>query len=128
MNKGSPLLAGTLDMLILHAVADDPRHGYAIMRKIRADSGHALGLEEGSLYPALHRLVRRKLLSARWGESENRRRARFYALTAAGRGTLERERSAWDRVATAVNAVLAGGPTRARRGTASMRRDLAAGT
>lgn len=101
-------------MLVLHAVADAPLHGYAIMRRIRVDSGDALGLEEGSLYPALHRLVRRKLLSATWGESENNRRARFYRLTQAGRRALERERGAWQRVAAAINAVLAGGPARAR--------------
>jgi len=114
MNKGSPFLAGTLDMLILRAVADEPRHGYAVMRKIRADSGDALGLEEGSLYPALHRLVRRKLLAASWGESENRRRARFYRITESGRLALERDRGTWEKLAAAVNAVLAGGPGKTR--------------
>lgn len=113
MDKGSPLLAGTLDMLILRAVADGPRHGYAVMRRIRADSGESLALEEGSLYPALHRLVRKRLLSASWGESENRRRARFYRLTEAGRKHLARERSAWTKLAAAIDAVLAGGATRA---------------
>lgn len=84
------------------------------MRKIRADSGHALGLEEGSLYPALHRLVRKKLLAAQWGESENRRRARFYRLTATGRRALERERNSWQKLVAAINAVLAGGASPAR--------------
>jgi len=114
MNKGSPLVVGTLDMLILRTLTEGSLHGYAIMRRIRADSGEALALEEGSLYPALHRLVKRKLLSASWGESENNRRARFYRLTESGRRALSRERDAWQRVAHAINLVLSGGPARAR--------------
>ncbi len=109
------LLRGTLDMMILRTVADEPRHGYGVVRRIEQTSGGVLGVEEGSLYPALHRLVKRGLLTAEWGTSENNRRAKFYRLTAAGRKRLKRDQTAWSAMAAAVTRVMAGGqgPTRA---------------
>ncbi|MEQ9399652.1 MAG: PadR family transcriptional regulator [Longimicrobiales bacterium] len=91
----STSLYGTLNLLILKAVAGEPLHGLAIARRIRESSDDSLTIEEGALYPALHRLERDGLLEASWGTSENNRRAKFYALTAAGRTRLTREREQW---------------------------------
>lgn len=100
---------GTLDLLILQAVTRGPLHGYAIARRIKERWGGELLVEEGSLYPALHRLVRLKQLSAEWGTSENNRRARFYRVTPAGQKRLRADASAWRRVSAAVTAMLDGG-------------------
>ena len=89
------LVPGTLDMLILKAVTRRPMHGYAIVEFIQQSSDDILKVEEGALYPALHRLELRGLLAAEWGNSENNRRAKFYKLTAAGRKQLTREHSEW---------------------------------
>lgn len=100
------LLPGTLDALILKALMRGPMHGYSVAEWIARSSDDVLSVEEGALYPALHRLEVRGLLKARWGASDNNRRARFYELTAAGRRELAREREYWARVAGAVTRVL----------------------
>ena len=89
------LIKGTLDMLVLKALMAGPAHGYAIARWLEEATDDALRVEEGSLYPALHRLERRGLVESDWGYSENNRRARYYALTRAGRKWLRKERAAW---------------------------------
>lgn len=101
------LLKGTVDLLILAALADDvERHGYGIAEWIGASTGGDLLLEEGTLYPALHRLRRKGLIDARWGTSENNRRARFYRLTDKGRKARETGRAQWERYARAVSSAL----------------------
>src|SRR5437868_3426809 len=100
------LVQGTLDMLILKALMRDARHGYAIMEFIQATSDDVLRVEEGALYPALHRLELRGLLGAEWGVSDNNRRAKFYRLTAAGRKHLATESASWDRLSTAIARVM----------------------
>jgi transcriptional regulator len=103
---GGDVLRGTLDVLILKALARGPRHGYAIAETIQQASDQVLRVEEGALYPALHRLELRGLLRPEWGVSDNNRRAKFYALTAAGRRRLLEETSNWKRLSFAVTRVL----------------------
>jgi transcriptional regulator len=91
----STSLYGTLNLLILQALAREPLHGLAIARRIRDSTNESLRIEEGALYPALHRLERDGLLEPSWGTSENNRRAKYYALTAEGAQRLERERKRW---------------------------------
>jgi len=100
------LIPGTLDMLILKAVSSGPRHGYAIAQFIEKASADVLKVEEGALYPALHRLEVRGWLRATWGASENNRRARYYRLSALGRRELDNESEYWRRVASAVTRVM----------------------
>jgi transcriptional regulator len=100
------LLQGTLDVLILKSLSWGPAHGYAVAELVRERSGEELKVEEGALYPALHRLEKRGLLEAEWGVSENNRRAKFYRLTAAGRAHLRAETQVWKRYAAAVTRVL----------------------
>jgi PadR family transcriptional regulator PadR len=100
------LVQGTLDMLILKALTRGAMHGYSIMEFIQQTSDDVLRVEEGALYPALHRLELRGLLDAEWGVSENRRRAKFYRLNAAGRKYLADEASGWDRLSAAVARVM----------------------
>ena len=102
------LLQGTLDMMVLKALALEPLHGYAIARRIRQASGDVLVVEEGSLYPAVYRLEERGLITSEWGVSENNRRARFYRLTDAGRKYLDAEADNWTRMAVAVSKVMQG--------------------
>ncbi len=102
----SELLQGTLDMLILKIVALGPVHGYGISQRIRQISKDVLQVQQGSLYPALHRLERRGWLEADWGESENGRQARFYKLSAKGRRQLAKEESNWQRLAEAVTLIM----------------------
>jgi PadR family transcriptional regulator PadR len=102
----SDLLQGTLDMLILKIVALGPIHGYAISQRIRQISNQVLQVQQGSLYPALHRLEKRDWLAATWGESENGRQAKFYKLSANGRKQLAAEQSNWDRLSEAVSLIL----------------------
>ena len=97
---------GTLDLLILKALSLEPQHGWAISERIRQVSAAALQIPQGSLYPALHRLERRGWIKAKWGESDNNRRAKFYELTRTGRGQLEAETDAWRRLTVAVRLVL----------------------
>ena len=105
------ILQGTLDVLVLRTLdARGSTHGYQIARTIKERSGDVLQVEEGALYPALHRLERKGWIRSEWGRSENRRRAKFYELTAAGRRALEREVTAWDRYASAVGKVLFDAP------------------
>jgi len=100
------LLKGTLDVLILKGLSFGAAHGYAVSRWIRRVTGDALQIEEGALYPALHRLEERGWLQAEWGLSENNRRARFYQLTRRGRKQLAAEAATWARFAEAVGKVL----------------------
>lgn len=100
------LVKGTLDVLILKALARGPRHGYAIAEAIQRTSDDVLRVEEGALYPALHRLELRGLLRADWGVSDNNRRAKFYRLTAAGRRSLADETANWRRLSAAVTQAL----------------------
>jgi len=102
------LIPGTLDILILKALAGGPLHGYAVAEWIHNRSRDVLQVDEGALYPALHRLEHKALLSAEWGASENNRRAKFYKLTAAGRKHLDAETQRWTRLSAAVGFVLAG--------------------
>jgi PadR family transcriptional regulator PadR len=102
----SDLLQGTLDMLILKVVALGPIHGYGISVRIRQISKEVLQVQQGSLYPALHRLEKRGWLEADWGESEKGRQAKFYRLSAEGRRQLESEESNWNRLAGAVASIL----------------------
>ncbi|HEY0783534.1 MAG TPA: PadR family transcriptional regulator, partial [Thermoanaerobaculia bacterium] len=104
------LLQGTLGLLILKALTGSERHGYGIARWIEEVTGAVLQIEEGSLYPALRRLEDRGLVEARWGLSENNRRARFYAITPAGRTHLQADASLWRRFAGAVFLVLEAEP------------------
>ena len=100
------LLQGTLDLLILKALASGAMHGYAVAEWIHESSQDVLRVEEGALYPALHRLELRGLLSAQWGMSENNRRAKYYELTRTGRKQLEVERTAWRKLTAAVAQIL----------------------
>jgi PadR family transcriptional regulator, regulatory protein PadR len=102
----SDLLQGTLDMLILKIVALGPVHGYGISQRIRQISKQVLRVQQGSLYPALHRLEKRGWLAAEWGESENGREAKFYKLSAKGRKHLQSEESNWERLAQAVTQIM----------------------
>jgi transcriptional regulator len=97
---------GTLDLLILKTLALGAQHGWAISQRVQQISRDVLRIQEGSLYPALHRLERRGWLKARWGASENNRRAKFYELTSAGRKQLETEKSAWRKLTVAVAHIL----------------------
>lgn len=105
-NDKSDLLQGTLDMLILKIVALGPVHGYGISQRIRQISKEVLQVQQGSLYPALHRLEKRDWLEATWGESENGRQAKFYKLSAKGRKQLTEEESNWNRLSGAVGMIL----------------------
>lgn len=97
---------GTLDLLILKTLALQPQHGWAISERIQQISSNVLQVQQGSLYPALHRLERRGWIKARWGASENNRRAKYYELTLSGRKQLEAEQDAWRKLTAAVGQVL----------------------
>jgi PadR family transcriptional regulator len=97
---------GTLDLLILRTLALEPQHGWAISERIQQISSDVLRVQQGSLYPALHRLERRGWIKARWGASDNNRRAKFYELTKSGRRQLEAEKDAWEKLAAAVAQIL----------------------
>ena len=100
------LLQGTLDMLVLRTLQWGPRHGHGIGQAIRAQSDDLLKVETGSLYPALHRLVKRRWLKAEWGVSEANQRARYYRLTAAGKAQLLREHDRWSRLVHAIGRIM----------------------
>jgi PadR family transcriptional regulator PadR len=102
----SAVVPGTLDMLVLKALANEARHGYAIAEFIQRASNDVIRVEEGALYPALHRLELRGLLRSSWGASENNRRAKFYKLTSAGRKQLDEEWATWKRFSGAVELIL----------------------
>jgi transcriptional regulator len=100
------LIRGTLDVLILKSISGEPKHGYQVAQWIRRVSEEALLVEEGALYPALHRLARKGWVSSDWGVSENNRRAKFYRLTDKGREALAQQASSWDQYVGAVAKVL----------------------
>ena len=104
--KRVELLQGTLDLLILRTLLVKPAHGHAIARAIEFNSEDVLQVEQGSLYPALHRLIKRKWISVEEGTSENNRRAKFYRLTAKGRRQLALETGKWDKLAGAIARIL----------------------
>jgi transcriptional regulator len=97
---------GTLDLLILRTLALGPQHGWGISERVQQMSSDVLRVQQGSLYPALHRLERRGWIKARWGTSENNRRAKYYDLTNAGRRQLEAEKDTWKKLTAAVDQVL----------------------
>jgi len=106
MDERIGLPQGTLDLLILKTLALEPQHGWAISERIQQISSNVLQVQQGSLYPALHRLERRGWIKANWGVSDNNRRAKYYALTRAGRKQLETEAEAWRKLSSAVAQVL----------------------
>jgi|SRR5690348_7859271 transcriptional regulator len=110
MGKQLDLLQGTLDMLILKAVSLGPLHGYGVLLRIQQISGNRLEIQQGSLYPALYRLEDQDLIAGEWGESENKRKARYYRLTAAGRRQLQAETEQWARRAEIIAGILKTGP------------------
>jgi len=110
VSRQPELLQGTLDMLILKAVSLGPLHGYGILLRIQQISKHRLGIQQGSLYPALYRLEHQGLIASEWGQSDNNRRARFYRLTAAGRRQLQEETRNWHQMADIIGGILAAAP------------------
>ena len=106
MSKPTDLLQGTLDLLILKTIALEPMHGWAIATRIRQLSNEVLLVQQGSLYPALQRLEHQAWITAEWGVSEQKRRARYYQLTRAGRKQLEKETASWERLSAAVTLVV----------------------
>lgn len=113
MTESAELLPGTLDLLVLKAVSLGPLHGYGILLRIEQISGQTLLIEQGALYPALFRLVRQGLLTAKWGRSENNRRAKFYDLTTSGRRRLRDETDGWNRAVAAMACALSALPEEA---------------
>jgi len=107
VEKQMELLQGTLDMLILKAVSLGPLHGYGVLLRIQQISGGRLEIQQGSLYPALYRLEDQGWISSEWGESENKRKAKYYRLTAEGKRRLESEREKWNRMAELIAGILA---------------------
>ena len=110
MAKTAELLPGTLDMLILKAVSLRPLHGYGVLLRIQQITSEMLQIPQGSLYPALYRLEHQGLISAEWGESDNKRRAKYYTVTAAGRRRLREDTADWNRLASAIAAAMATTP------------------
>ena len=110
MAKNPELLPGTLDMLILKAVSLKPLHGYGVLLRIQQISGEGPSVPQGSLYPALYRLEHQGLVAAEWGESENKRKAKFYTLTATGRRRLKEETAEWNKLASAIGTALSATP------------------
>ncbi len=108
MGKPSDLVQGTLDLLILKTLSLEPRHGWAIAKRIQQISNEILQVQQGSLYPALHRLEQQGWIRAKWSKTDTGRQARFYALTAAGRAQLEREKQSWNRLSAAIDLVVEG--------------------
>ena len=108
-NEKAELLKGTLDMLVLKTLTGGKLHGYAIARRIQEASRDVLVVEEGSLYPALHRMSRRGWIRPEWGLSESNRRAKYYELTAEGRKQLDAEAKRWNRFVDAINVVMTPG-------------------
>lgn len=106
MGKPTDLVQGTLDLLILKTLSLQRQHGWAIAKRIQHVSGDVLLVQQGSLYPALHRLEQQGWVEAAWSESETGRQAKFYALTREGRRQLERELATWDRLSAAINLVV----------------------
>lgn len=106
MSKPTDLVQGTLDLLILRTITQESMHGWGIAQRIQIVSNNVLQVRQGALYPALHRLEQQGWIRAEWGDSENNRRAKFYALTKAGRKYLEKEQANWARLSSAIGLVL----------------------
>jgi transcriptional regulator len=106
MGKPNDLVQGTLDLLILKTVSLEPKHGWAIAKRIQQVSREALQVQQGSLYPALYRLEQQAWIKAEWRETETGRQAKFYALTRAGRKQLDKELANWNRLSSAVNLIV----------------------
>ena len=106
MAKPTDLVHGTLDLLILKTISLEPKHGWAIATRIQQVSGEALQVQQGSLYPALHRLEQQAWIKAEWRTTEAGRMAKFYSLTRAGRRQLEKELASWNRLSAAINMVV----------------------
>src|ERR1700760_2096373 len=106
MGKPSDLVQGTLDLLILKTLSTEARHGWGIAKRIQQLSGEVLQVQQGSLYPALHRLEQQGWNKPKWAESETARQAKFYALTVAGRKQLETETANWNRLSAAINLIV----------------------
>jgi PadR family transcriptional regulator PadR len=105
MSRPTDLVQGTLDLLILKTVALEPMHGWAIAQRIRLLSREVLQVQQGSLYPALHKLEHQGLIKSEWDKSDNNRRAKYYSLTRAGQKRLARELESWDRLSAAITLV-----------------------
>jgi transcriptional regulator len=106
MGKPTDLVQGTLDLLILKTLALEPKHGWAIAKRIQQISDDVLKVQQGSLYPALYRLEKEGWIRAKWGETDTGREAKFYTLTRAGRSHLKKEVASWARLSSAVNLVI----------------------
>jgi PadR family transcriptional regulator, regulatory protein PadR len=106
VSKPTDLVQGTLDLLILKVIAIEPMHGWAIAQRIRQMSNDVLAVGQGSLYPALHKLEQQGWITAEWGDSENNRRAKYYALTRAGRKAMEQEAVQWERLSAAISLIV----------------------
>ena len=106
MAKPTDLVQGTLDLLILKTISLEPKHGWAIAKRIQLVSNDALQIQQGSLYPALHRLEQQAWIAAEWRATETGRMAKFYSLTRSGRKQLEKELANWARLSTAINVVV----------------------
>ena len=106
MAKPTDFVQGTLDLLILKTISLEPKHGWAIAKRIQQVSQEALQIQQGSLYPALHRLEQQAWIAAEWRQTETGRMAKFYSLTRSGRKQLERELANWARLSTAINIVV----------------------
>ena len=106
MSKPSDLVQGTLDMLILKILALEPLNGWAVSQRLKQMSGDVLGVSDGSLYPALHKLEHRGWITAHWKPSGNNRRAKFYSLTRLGRKQLEKEAANWNRLSAAISGIV----------------------
>ena len=106
MSKPTDLVQGTLDLLILKTLSSESTHGWAIAQRIRQISGDVLQVGQGALYPALHKLEQNGWISSEWAVSENNRRAKYYALTRAGRKALEQEAAQWERLSAAISLIV----------------------
>jgi PadR family transcriptional regulator, regulatory protein PadR len=108
MAKSADLVQGTLDLLILKTISLEPKHGWAIAKRIQQVSNEILQVQQGSLYPALHRLEHQGWIKAHWAETETGRKAKFYALTKSGRAQMEKELASWQRLSSGINLVIEG--------------------
>jgi transcriptional regulator len=106
MSKPTDLVQGTLDLLILKVVANEPLHGWAIAQRIKQISNDVLQVGQGSLYPALHKLEQQGWIESEWGESENNRRAKYYSLTREGKKAMAQEAAQWERLSAAVSLIV----------------------
>jgi|SRR5215469_1788432 len=106
MAKSADLVQGTLDLLILRTISLEPKHGWAIAKRIQQVSKEMLQVQQGSLYPALHRLEHQGWIKAHWAETETGRKAKLYSLTKAGRAQMEKELASWQRLSTGINLVI----------------------